>query len=98
MKGITMDNIRALCVLETIGSGLTLANENEREIACRVGIQAIDTIEQIKKIITEEEHYEVSNSLDNPRPNQADYDSVSADKFKRIWKVVSEAESKIQGF
>lgn len=53
-------------------------------------------MERIKEIIKEEEHYEVSNSLENPHPNKADYDSVSADKFSRIWEVVSETESNIK--
>lgn len=53
-------------------------------------------MEQIKDIIRETEHYEVSNSLENPHPNQEDYNSVSANKFDRIWKVVSEAEANIQ--
>ena len=57
-------------------------------------MKAIKTLEKIKNIIREEEHYEVSNSIDNPHPNQADYDAVHADKFNRIWKVVSDMESK----
>lgn len=54
---------------------------------------ALETLEKIKDIIREEEHYEISNSIDNPRPNQADYDAVHAEKFNRIWKVISDAES-----
>ena len=65
-------------------------NNQECE-ALRCGVQSLSIIEKIKAIITEQEHYEVSNSFENPRPNKADYDAVSADKFKRIWKVISEA-------
>ena len=82
----------AICVLETIGSGATWSNINDKETACIMAIKALDTLEKIKDIIREEEHYEVSNSIDNSRPNQADYDAVHADKFNRIWKVISDAE------
>ena len=58
-------------------------------------IVATETIEKIKDIICEKEHYEVSNSIDNPYPNKADYDTVHADKFNRIWKVISDMESKL---
>ena len=61
---------------------------NNRECeALRCGVQALSIVEKIKEIIREVEHYEVSTN----RPNQADYDAVSADKFQRIWKVISEA-------
>lgn len=79
----------AVCVLETIGSGSTLSNINDKEAACVVAIKALNTLEKIKNIIQEEEHYEVSNSFDNLRPNQADYNAVQAEKFNRIWKVIS---------
>ena len=81
-----MDIKDAVCVLETIGSGSTLSNINDKEAACVVAIKALDTLEKIKNIIQEEEHYD---SIDNSRPNQADYDAVRADKFKRIWGVIS---------
>lgn len=53
---------------------------------------ALAMIEKIKDIIREEEHFEVSNSIEIPRPNKADYDAVHAEKFNRIWKIISEAE------
>lgn len=83
-----MDIKDAVCVLETIGSGSTLSNINDKEAACVVAIKALDALEKIKNII-QEEHYEVSDSIDNSRPNQADYDAVRADKFKRICGVIS---------
>ena len=84
----------AICVLETIGSGATLSNINDKETACVMAIKALDTLEKIKDIIREEEHYEVSDSIDNPRPNQADYDAVHAEKFNKIWRVISDVESR----
>ena len=84
-----MDIKDAVCVLETIGSGSTLSNINDKEAACVVAIKALDALEKIKNIIQEEEHYEVSNSINNPHPNQADYDIIHAEKFNRIWKVIS---------
>lgn len=53
---------------------------------------ALDTVEKIKEIITEVEHHEVSNSFENPHPNKEDYNATKADKFNRIWKIVSKAE------
>lgn len=64
------------------------------EKAIDVADIALDTIEKIKEIITEEEHYEVSNSIENPHPNEADYNAVQANKFKRIWKLLSESEER----
>lgn len=58
-----------------------------------MAIKALETLEKIKGIIREEEHYEVSNSFENPHPNQADYDAVHADKFNRIRKAISDMES-----
>ena len=55
-----------------------------------MAMSALEAISKIKDIIREEERYEVSNSFDNPHPSKADYDAVHADKFNRIWKVVSE--------
>ncbi len=55
--------------------------------------KSTDTIEKIKDIIKEEEHYPVSNSLSDPHPNEHDYNKVHADKFNRIWKVIADAES-----
>lgn len=66
---------------------------NAKVEAIDMAIKALDTIEKIKDIIREEEHYPVSNDSTEPHPNKADYDAVSADKFNRIWKVVSDAES-----
>ena len=88
-----MDVKYAICVLETIGSGATVSNISDKETACVMAIKALDTLEKIKDIIREEEHYEVSDSIDNPCPNQADYDEVHAEKFNRIWKIISDAES-----
>lgn len=42
----------AVCVLEAIGNGLTLSNENDREDACVLAIKAIDELQQIKEIIS----------------------------------------------
>jgi len=83
-----MDEKYAVCVLEAIGNGLTLSNENDKESACLVAIKAIDTVERIKEIIREPYTLQVSTD----RPNQADWDRVSADKYKRIWEIVSKAE------
>lgn len=66
---------------------------NQECDALRCGVQAINIVEKIKEIIREEEHYPVSNSLTDPHPNEQDYNKVHADKFKRIWKVISDAES-----
>lgn len=51
-----MDIKYAVCVLETIGNGLKLSNEKDKESACIMAIKAIDTIEKIKFIINEK-HY-----------------------------------------
>lgn len=53
----------------------------------------VTTLEKIKKIIREEENYPVSNSLTNPHPNEQDYNKVHAEKFNRIWNVISDVES-----
>lgn len=45
----------AVCVLESIGNGLTLSNENDREEACVLAIQAIDKVQQFETIGTIEE-------------------------------------------
>lgn len=84
-----MNNVQAKQIIEKE----KLWESNERvKTAFDIGIKALETIEKIKDIIREEEHYEVSNSLDNPHPNKADYNVVHTDKFNRIWKVISEAE------
>lgn len=54
---------------------------------------AMDTLDKIKEIIREEEHYPVSNSLSDPHPNEQDYNKAHADKFNRIWKVISDADN-----
>ena len=56
--------------------------------ASDVATIALNALDKIKDIIREEEHYEVSTN----HPNKVDYDAVAANKFKRIWEVVSEAE------
>lgn len=84
-----MNNLQAKAIIEKE----KLWESNDRtKTAFDIGIRALETVERIKAIITEEEHYEVSSSLENPHPNKADYDEVHADKFNRIWKVISEAE------
>ncbi len=45
----------AVCVLEAIGNGLTLSNENDREDACVLAIKAIDELQQYRAIGTMEE-------------------------------------------
>lgn len=60
------------------------------QCAISMAIKSLEAIDKIKDIIREEEHYEVSNSLENPHPNNADYNSIHADKFNRIWKVISD--------
>lgn len=86
-----MENTRAIELLNYIQT-FDGMDYGATKIALDKGIKALETVEKIKTIITEQEHYEVSNSFENPRPNKADYDAVSADKFQRIWQVVSEAE------
>ena len=88
-----MTNQRAIEVLE-YSKGYDGMDCGAPKIALDMAIQALETIEKIKEIITEEEHYEVSTSFENPHPNKVDYDKVQADKFKRIWKIISEAEEK----
>ncbi len=88
-----MTNQRAIEVLE-YSKGYDGMDCGAPKIALDMAIRALETIEKIKEIITEEEHYEVSNSLEKPHPDKADYDEVQAAKFKRIWKVVAEAEEK----
>ncbi len=84
-----MNNVQAKNILEKE----KLRENNERtKTAFDIGIRALETVEKIKDIIREKEHYEVSDSFEKPHPNKADYDKVQADKFKRIWKVISEAE------
>lgn len=89
-----MTNNEAKNVLENVWDFAILADEDSGDIlekAIDIANIALDTVEKIKEIITEVQHYEVSNSFESPHPNKADYDAVSADKFKRIWKVISEA-------
>ena len=76
--------ISVLKMIETHGSLPTNAKDE--------AIKALEEISKIKDIIREEERYEVSNSFDNPHPHKEDYDAVHADKFNRIWKVVSETK------
>lgn len=85
-----MDNVHAIKILKTEKSW-----ESNKRIssAFDMGIKAIEALEKIKNIIREEEHYPVSNSLTDQQPNEQDYNKVHADKFKRIWKVISDAES-----
>jgi hypothetical protein len=45
-----------VCVLETIGCGLTLSNEADKEAACIVAIKAIDTVEKIKEILNKRDN------------------------------------------
>ena len=80
------DVIQNLLIQRTFTSG-----SNSKVEAIDKAIKSIKTIEKIKEIIGEEEIYPVSNSLDNPRPNEQDYNKVHADKFNRIWKVISDS-------
>jgi len=67
--------------------------DNQKLIRAELeAIKALETVKKIKEIIREVEHYEVSNSFENPHPNKADYDAVAADKYQRIWELVAEAE------
>ena len=45
-----MDKKYAICVLEAIGSGLTLSNENDKEPACVIAIETIAKVMDLKKI------------------------------------------------
>ena len=45
----------AVCVLEAIGNGLTLSNENDREDACVLAIQALEEIQAYRAIGTVEQ-------------------------------------------
>lgn len=80
------DVIQNLIIQRTFTNG-----SNSKVEAIDVAIKSIKTIDKIKEIIGEEEIYPVSNSLDNPRPNEQDYNKVHADKFNRIWKVISDS-------
>lgn len=73
-----------LIIQRTFASG-----SNAKVEAIDMAIKALDTIEKIKDIIKEEEHYPVSNDMTEPHPNKADYDAVHAEKFNRIWKVIN---------
>lgn len=93
-----MTNNEAKNVLENVWDFAISPDDESGDIlekAIDIANISIDTVDKIKAIICEEEHYETSNSSENPHPNQADYDSVSADKFKRIWKIISEAETAV---
>ena len=48
-----MDNKYAVCVLETIGNGLKLSDENDKESACIVAIKAINTVENTCNLLRE---------------------------------------------
>jgi len=58
-----MDIKRSVCMLEAIGSGLKLSNENDKEKACIMAIKAFDTIEKIKDIIFNK-HYSNAEECD----------------------------------
>lgn len=86
-----MTNAEAKDVLNNIWDYATAENKNSAnalKAALNIATIALNALDKIKDIIREEEHYEVSTN----RPNKADYDVIAADKFRRIWKVVSEAE------
>lgn len=91
MNKVKMTNENAIEILNNIWDYTTANDENTAdtlETALDVANIALDTLEKIKAIIREEEHYSVSTN----HPNQADYDAVAADKFRRIWKAVAEGE------
>ena len=50
-----MDIKYAVCVLESIGNGLALKNENDKKDACILAIQAIDKVQAFEAIGTIEE-------------------------------------------
>lgn len=91
-----MKNDEAKKILEHVWD-FAISTDEESEVVLEKAIDianiALDTIDKIKDIIREEEHYSVSNDFNNSHPNKSDYDAVSADKFKRIWKIVSEMEN-----
>lgn len=43
-----MDVKYAVCVLETIGSSITLSNINDKESACIIAIKALDKLDKIE--------------------------------------------------
>ncbi len=86
------ENLRKHICVEKDGS---ISYSSDLVRAFEIAIESIGTIEKIEEIIREEEHYEVSNSFENPHPSKADYDAVHADKFNRIWKTISDMESKL---
>lgn len=89
-----MTNNEAKYVLENVWNFATLTDDESGDIlekAIDIANIALETLEQIKNII-KEEYYQVTTD----RPNKNDYNNVSADKFRRIWKVVSESETNMQ--
>ena len=53
---LSPDIIDTVCVLETIGAGLTLRDESKKETACSTAIKAIDTIRNIQICIAKHEN------------------------------------------
>ena len=72
-----MDEKYAVCVLETIGDGLVLSNENDKESACILAIKAIDTVERIKEIIKVEQ-----------QPTSCEYTKLQS--FRMIEEIISD--------
>jgi hypothetical protein len=50
------DIIDAVCILEAIGSGLTLRDESKKETACHTAIKCIDAIRNIQICIAKHEN------------------------------------------
>lgn len=71
----------AVCVLEAIGNGLTLSNENDREDACVLAIQAIDKVQQFETIGTIEEFKALKEKNE---PKKAEYKKMVYPSHK--WK------------
>ena len=54
----------AICVLETIGSGLTLSNEKDKESACIMAIDALSKVMDLKMDLQSEIHMLEKLALD----------------------------------
>ena len=67
----------AVCVLEAIGNGLTLSNENDREEACAFAIQALEEIQQYRAIGTVEE---CRNAVERMKPKKKVIEMVESVK------------------
>lgn len=93
MNKIKMTNAEATEILNNIWDYAT-ANDDETADTLETAIDtaniALDALEKIKAIVNEAESFTVSAN----NPNQVDYYPNTADKFRRIWKAIFEAERK----